>query len=77
MSMVQIAPAEVEGKLLAIVAGDGNLTLQLTLGRSELYCTEGFLHHTVQFLAHQPATAIDVMVVAAKVDTPNAGIAIG
>ena len=75
--MMQIASAEVEGKLLAIVTGDGKLSFELALGSDELLLTEGLLHQTVQFMTHQFATTVDIMVIAAEVDAPDACITIG
>ena len=36
LSVVEIASAEVKGKLLTVVTGNGELTFQLALGRIEL-----------------------------------------
>ena len=75
--MMQITPAEVEGKLFAVVTGDGQLSFAMPLSRDELLRTEGLLHQTVQFMTHQTATVVDVMVIAAEVDAPDACITIG
>ena len=77
MSMMQITSAEVEGKLFVVVTSDGQLSFELALGSDELLLTEGLLHQTVQFMTHQFATTVDIMVIAAEVDAPDACITIG
>ena len=75
--MMQIASAEVEGKLLAIVTGDGKLSFQLALGHHQLSLTEGLLHQTIQFMTHQTATTVDIMVITTEIDAPDACVTIG
>ena len=75
--MMQITPAEVEGKLFAVVTGDGQLSFELALSSDELLLTEGLLHQTVQFMTYQTATTVDIMVIAAEIDAPDACITIG
>ena len=75
-AVMQKTLAEVEGKLFAIVAGNGNLPFQLTFGIAELGNAEGFLHHLIQFTAHQTETFPDIVRVTAEIDAPDTGIAI-
>ena len=76
MSVVEIASAEVKGKLLTVVTGNGELTFQLALGRVELGHVKWLLHHTVEFMAHQVETLVDIMMVATEIDTPESAVAI-
>jgi hypothetical protein len=70
MAMMQITPAEVEGKLFPVVTGDGYLSLYLPLGRRELCLGEWFLHQPIQFLANQLPTLVDIVMVASEIGTP-------
>ena len=65
--MVQITPAEIQSELFPIIAGNGNLTLQLSLGSSKLPFAQSFLHDTVQILSYQTDTPADVVMVAAEI----------
>ena len=76
MTVVEITPAEVEGKLFTVVAGNGELTFQLTLGTGELGIAQGFLHDTVQLLPYQLAASTYIVMVAAEIDAPGTGVAI-
>ena len=76
MTMVEIAPAEVEGKLLTVVAGNGELTFQLSLGTGNLSGAQGLLHDAVQLLPYQLAASPYIVMVAAEIDTPGTGVAI-
>ena len=76
LSVVEVASAEVKSKLLTVVTGNGELTFQLALGRIELGCAKWLLHHTVEFMAHQVETLLDIMMVAAEIDTPESAVAI-
>ena len=76
LSVVKIASAEVKGKLLTVVTGNGELAFQLSLGGVELGYAKWFLHHTVEFMAHQVEALVDIMMVAAEIDTPESAVAI-
>ena len=67
---------EVEGKLLAVVAGDGYLTFQLLLGGSECRWCQGAGHELVKFASYESAATLDVVGIAPKVDGPYTSIAI-
>ena len=66
LSVVKIASAEVKGKLLTVVTGNGELTFQLALGRIELGRAKWLLHHTVEFMAHQVEALVDIMMVVSQ-----------
>ena len=76
MAVVQVTPTEVKGELFAVIAGNGDLTFQLSFGGRELPFAQGLLHDTVQFSAHQTETTTDVVMVATEIDTPYPRVAI-
>ena len=53
MAMVQETASEIEGELLTVVTGYGELSLQLVLGCRELGIRQRPLHQTVQLTAHE------------------------
>ena len=67
LAVVQEVLGEVEGELLAIVAGNGYLTFQLSLGGIELSLGEGMLHEAVELTMHQTQTTLHIVVVATKI----------
>ena len=76
LTIVQKVLGKVEGKLLAVVTGNGQLTFQLALGSSELTLRERMLHHAVQLAVYQAQTAFHVVMVATEIDAPTARVAI-
>ena len=68
---------EIEGEVLTVVAGNANLTLNLLFGSFQLGVGEWFLHHPVQFFAHQSQAALDVVFIATEVDAPGSRISVG
>ena len=76
-SMVEEIPTEVEGKLLTIVTGDGELSLQLSLGSHQLRGRELTEHHPIQLLSHKPQTTMNIMMVTTEIDTPDTRVGIG
>ena len=77
IAVVKEVPAEVEGKLLTVVTGDGNLSFQLSFGSHQLRGRERTKHHTIQFLSYKSQATVDVVMVTTEIDTPNACIRIG
>lgn len=75
-AIVKEALAEVEGKVLAVVASHAYLSLNLLLGGLELRLAQRFLHELIQFLANQSEAALHVVLIAAEINAPNARIAI-
>ena len=75
-AVVQEALAEIEGKLLMIVAGNGYLTFQLAFGIAQLGSTERFLHDFVEFTTNQTQTFLYVMRITTEIDAPHTCVAI-
>ena len=75
-AIVKEALAEVEGKVLAVVASHAYLSLNLLLGGLELRLAQRLLHELIQFLATQSEAALHVVLIAAEINAPNARIAI-
>ena len=71
MTMMQETASEVEGELLTVVTGYGELSLQLTLGCRELGVRQLLLHETVQLTMHQSQATVDIVVVTAEIDAPH------
>ena len=76
LTVVQEVLGHVEGILLAIVAGDGYLPLQLALGGGQLAVAQRVLHQAVELAADQSEAALHVVVVAAEVYRPAARVAV-
>ena len=77
LTAVEVMACKVEGKLLTVVAGDGQLTFQLSLGGSQLTVGEGVLHDAVQLAMDKAKAVVYVVMVTAEVDAPAAGVAVG
>ena len=75
-SIMEEALAEVEGEVLAVVASHAYLTLNLFLGSLELRIAQWLLHELIQLLANQAETAFHIVLIAAEIDAPGAGVAI-
>ena len=75
-AIVKEALAEVEGKVLAVVASHAYLTLNLLLGGLELRLAQRFQHKLIQFLANKSEAALHIVFIAAEINAPNARIAI-
>ena len=76
LSAVQVVLGEVEGKLLATVAGNGQLALQLLLGLAQLGGGEWMLYEFGEFASHQSAATLHVVWVATEIHAPAARVAI-
>ena len=70
------ALAEVEGKVLAVVASHAYLSLNLLLGSLELRIAQWLLHKLIQLLANQAEAALYIVLIAAEIDAPSARVAI-
>ena len=77
LTAVEVMACKVEGKLLTVVAGYGELTFQLSLGGSQLTVGEGMLHDAVQLAMDKAEAVVYVVMVTAEVDAPAAGVAVG
>ena len=71
MTMMQETASEVERKLLMVITGNGELSLQLALGGRELSIRQLFLHETVQLTMHESQATVDVVVVTAEIYAPH------
>ena len=76
LTIMQEVFGEIEGKLLAVVAGNGQLSFQLSFGGLQLTLGQGVLHESIQFTVHQSQTAFHVVMVTPEIDTPTARITI-
>ena len=76
VTIMQEVFGEVEGKLFAVVAGDGQLPFQLSFGGLQLTFGQGMLHEPVQFTTYQSQTTLHIVMVASEIDTPATRIAI-
>ena len=71
MAMMQETASEVEGELLTVVTGNGELSLQLALGCGQLGIRQLFLHKTIQLTMHESQATVDIVVVTAEIDAPH------
>ena len=76
VTIMQEVFGEVEGKLFAVVAGDGQLPFQLSFSGLQLTFGQGMLHEPVQFTTYQSQTTLHIVMVASEIDTPATRIAI-
>ena len=74
--VMQETLGKVEGELLTVVAGNGYLSFELSLGGCQLALAQGVLHHAVEFAVHQSEASFHVVVVASEIDGPDASVAI-
>ena len=74
--IVQEVFGEVEGKLFAVVAGDGQLTFQLSFSSLQLTFRQRVLHESVEFTLHQSQATLHVVMVATEIDAPATRIAV-
>ena len=75
-AVVEEAFAEIDGKLLAVVGGNTQLSFQLAFGGLQLSGRQRALHQSVEFAANQPLTMLDVVVVATEIDAPSTRVGI-
>ena len=76
VTIMQEVFSEVECELFAVVAGNGQLTFQLSFGSLQLTFGQWVLHKSVEFAMHQSQATLHVMMVASEINAPTARIAI-
>ena len=76
VAIMQEMFGKVECKLFAIVAGYGELPLQLSLGSLQQSFGQRMLHESVQFAMHQSQATFHIVMVAPEIDTPATRITI-
>ena len=76
LATMQEVFSPIEGKLLMVVGSYGELSLQLSLGSSQLSWTEWCLHDAIQFAVHQTDATLHIVMVATEIDVPYPRITI-
>src|SRR3712207_7150967 len=68
--------AEIEGEVLTVVAGHSYLSFELFLGFFQLRNGQGRLHELIKFASDEAQAAVDIVWVAAEIDSPQSRIAV-
>ena len=76
MTIVEKAPAEIDGKALSVVARYGYLSLNLPLGGIQLGRGQWLVYHTLQLFRHQSFSLFHVVRVTTEIYAPHARVAI-
>ena len=74
--IMQETLGKIEGKLFAVITGNGYLPFYLSLGSLQLSVGKRMLLESIKFTIHQLPTATDIVMVATEIDRPTTYITI-